>query len=71
MYSNNKILLDIWRGKKNMTHEQEKNQWIKINHEIIQMLELANKDFKRVYSSMLKNLQENMIIINQQMDKAQ
>lgn len=34
------------------------------------MLELANKDFKGVLVNMFKNLKENMIMINQQMDKA-
>jgi hypothetical protein len=42
-----------------MTHEQEKQkQGIRINYKITQMLELADKDFKRGLINMFRDLKK-------------
>lgn len=46
------------------TQSQEKKQLIEIKSWMIQMLELADKDFKVSIINMFKYLKENMVIIN-------
>ena len=46
------------------THNEEKNQSIKMGPKMIQMLELTDKDFKAATINVFKDLEENMVIMN-------
>ena len=58
-----KIMTHV-KKQETATHNEEKNQVIKMDPKMIQMLELTDKDFKAATINVFKDLEENMVIMN-------
>lgn len=51
-----------------MTHSQEKKQAREIDHDMAQMLDLADKDFKAAFIHRSKEVKKNLILTNVQVE---